>query len=89
MIGPDGTVTNYGTPVEKATLPGALGGLGTSGITIAMGSLYSGSENAPGRIGDLFTITVDKPCNLRITPNSLRGGVVLGKRIVCEYFRTR
>jgi hypothetical protein len=77
VIGPDGTVISYGTPVEPAGLPGTLGGLGTSGITVALGTIYSGEENAPGRIGDLFTITVDKACNLTIAPNSLWGGIVL------------
>ena len=36
-----GSVTDYNTPVADVNAPGALGGLGTSGITIEMGDRKS------------------------------------------------
>lgn len=63
------------TPVADGNDPGALGGLGTSGITIEMGSLYE--NNPPGKQGILCTVTCSQSCNLSITPNATRGNVVL------------
>ena len=70
----DWAVTGY-TPVADCNDPGALGGLGTSGITIEMGSLYV--NNAPAKQGRLFTVTCSETCKLSITPNATRGNVVL------------
>jgi len=81
VIAADGTVTDAGTPVAPATDPGALGGIGTSGITVEMGSLYDKtvSPNAakPAASGLLIKVTVDKACNIGIQSNSTRAGVVL------------
>ena len=61
--------------------PNALGGLGTSGITIEMGALYyptdDGSLNAPLNQGTLFTLTLSDAANLTIKLNNARGGIVL------------
>jgi len=69
------------TPVADPCDPGALGGLGTKGITIEMGALYyppdDNSPNAPPTQGTLFKLTLSEPAKLTVKPNQLRGGVVL------------
>jgi hypothetical protein len=70
----DWAVTGY-TPVADAGDPGALGGLGTSGITIEMGSLYD--TRAPALSGRLCVITCSEPCKVTVTTNATRGNVVL------------
>jgi hypothetical protein len=73
-------VNDY-TPVADPCDPGALGGLGTSGITVEMGALYyptdDASPNAPLNQGTLFTLTLSEPAQLTVKLNELRGGVVL------------
>jgi hypothetical protein len=73
-------VNDY-TPVADPCDPGALGGLGTSGITIEMGALYyptdDSSVNAPLNQGTLFKLTLSDAANLTIKLNEARGGVVL------------
>jgi hypothetical protein len=63
------------SPVADANDPGALGGLGTSGVTIEMGSLYTTA--APPLEGTLCKIKVTESCLLTITTNPTRGNVVL------------
>ncbi len=63
------------TPVADGNDPGALGGLGTNGITIEMGSLYD--TQAPPAQGRLCTITCSEACQLTVTTNATRGNVVL------------
>jgi hypothetical protein len=74
-----GEVSNWGvagySPVADGNDPGALGGLGTSGITIEMGSLYD--TKAPPKQGRLCTVTCSEPCLLTVTTNATRGNVVL------------
>ena len=70
----DWAVAGY-TPVADANDPGALGGLGTSGITIEMGSLYD--TKAPPLAGTLCVITVSETCKVTVTTNATRGNVVL------------
>ena len=69
------------TPVAPATDPGALGGLGTNGITIEMGALYSppedNSPNAPPNSGTLCKIKVSGDTTVKVVENATRGGVVL------------
>ena len=69
------------TPLADPNDPGALGGLGTAGITIEMGALYyptgDSSPNAPPDSGTLCRVTVTENCNLIIRENPTRGGVVL------------
>jgi len=73
-------VNDY-TPVADPCDSGALGGLGTNGITIEMGALYypteDNSPNAPPNSGQLFTLTVSEPATVTIALNEIRGGVVL------------
>jgi hypothetical protein len=73
-------VNDY-TPVADVNDPGALGGLGTNGITIEMGALYyppeDNSPNAPPNSGTLCKITVSQACNVTLEQNVTRGGVVL------------
>ena len=70
----DWAVEGY-TPVADAGDPGALGGLGTDGITIEMGSLYD--TKAPPFSGRLCVITCSGPCKVTVTTNATRGNVVL------------
>jgi hypothetical protein len=74
-----GEVSDWGvdgyTPVADGNDPGALGGLGTSGITIEMGSLYD--TKAPPKQGRLCTVTCSETCLLTVTTNATRGNVVL------------
>ncbi len=74
-----GEVSDWGvagyTPVADAGDPGALGGLGTNGITIEMGSLYD--TQAPPLSGRLCVITCSEPCKVTVTTNATRGNVVL------------
>jgi hypothetical protein len=70
----DWAVDGY-TPVAGPNDPGALGGLGTNGITIEMGSLYD--TKAPPLEGRLCVITCSEPCKVTVTTNATRGNVVL------------
>ncbi len=58
-----------------------LQGLGTSGITLEMGALYSPAEdnspNAPGNSGTLCKLVLSEGANVTVTTNACRGGVVL------------
>jgi len=66
---------NY-TPVAPADDPGALGGIGTSGATLEMGSLYD--ANAPAKSGMLCTVTVSTGTKkLCVTGNAIRGNIVM------------
>jgi len=69
------------TPVADPCDPGALGGLGTSGITVEMGALYyptdDNSPNAPPNSGMLFKLTLSQEANLTVALNEVRGGIVL------------
>jgi len=74
------------SPVAPADEPGALGGLGTSGMTIEMGALYLPEANAPGPVGVLLTFTVSAPCNVTVRPNAMRGGIVLENAMEAEMY---
>jgi hypothetical protein len=69
---PDWNVAGY-SPVADSGDAGALGGLGTSGITIEMGAL---GEAAPTS-GTLIHIQVSEGCNVCVWPNATRGNIVL------------
>jgi hypothetical protein len=69
----DGYVTDDGTPAAPSDDPGALGGVGTNGITIEMGSLYV-DGNEPPLEGVLCTITVTENCTVNIAGNAARCG---------------
>jgi hypothetical protein len=70
----DGNVVDQGSPV--------VGTLPTSSIIVEMGSLHyptgpeASNPNAPGLTGDLVSFKVSDDCNVTITTNSERGGVV-------------
>lgn len=74
-----GDVTDWAmagyTPVADPNDPGALGGLGTDGITIEMASLYD--TKAPPAQGRLCVLTVSEPCKMTVATNATRGNVVL------------
>jgi hypothetical protein len=85
-VDPDtGEVVNWDineyTPVADPYSVGALGGLGTNGITIEMVALYyppgDSSPNAPPNSGTLCKIRVSEDCLGSICENAARGGVVL------------
>jgi hypothetical protein len=61
------------TPVADAGAPGALGGLGTSGITIECGAL---GDAAP-KSGTLIKVHVTELDCVTVMPNSARGNIVL------------
>jgi len=69
------------TPVADPCDPGALGGLGTGGVTIEMGALYyptdDASANAPLNSGLLCKLKLSEAANVTVTLNEVRGGVVL------------
>jgi len=68
---------NYTPVADPCDLPGdTLGGLGTSGITIEMGSLYAEPNGPPPASGTLCTITVSGDCNVALAANVGRGKVV-------------
>jgi hypothetical protein len=73
-------VNDY-TPVADPCDSGALGGIGTNGITVEMGALYYPTEdtspNAPPNNGTLFKLTLSQSATVTIALNEIRGGVVL------------
>jgi hypothetical protein len=80
----DGDVTDEGSAVAPNTDPGALGGLGTGGVTIEMGSLYDGNDpchtTGPDLSGVLLVFKCDSSgadANVIIAGNAARGNVVL------------
>jgi len=54
-------------------------GVGSGGITVEMGALYSPPDdaNGPPWEGDLLTFRVSENCHITIEENGVRGGVVL------------
>ena len=78
VIDGGGVVTEYGTPVAPNTDPGAAGtGLGTNKIVVEMGSLYTGANSPPAQ-GILLKFRVNnKCCDIKISENTERGGVVM------------
>jgi len=74
----DGEVTDDGTPVAPADDPGAAGALGGPAITVEMGSLYEeGVETPPDASGLLLKVQVDGSCEVCVSENAIRGGVVM------------
>ena len=76
----DGSINDVGSPVAPAVDQGALGGLGTSGITIEMGSLFDDDANAPADSGTLCKIKLsltNGSATVDLEENTTRGGIVL------------
>jgi hypothetical protein len=71
-----GNVTDYGTCVCDASYPGTLSGVGTSGVTVEMGSLYASGDPAPADTGDLVQVT-HSGTQLTVEVNVIRGGIVM------------
>jgi hypothetical protein len=73
-----GAVNDVGTPIaDICDLPSdTLPGLDSNGVTIEMGSLYVGPANEPCDVNNLIEIVVDDDCNVIISENFSRGGVV-------------
>jgi len=76
-----GVVTDDGNAVaDPCDYPSdTQSGVGSSGITVEMGALYSPPIDpcGPPPTGDLLKFTVSGDCNVTITENEARGGVVL------------
>lgn len=74
-------IADFGDPVAPNTDPDALGGLGTTGITVEMGSLYADGDPAPPTSGPLFKLDIDlngeSDTVLTIVANATRGGCVM------------
>ena len=64
-------------PFDHLTGPNTPPKADSNGMTVEMASLYVGAANAPGNSGELFRFMVDKACNVTITENAIRGGVLL------------
>ena len=64
-------------PFDHLTGPNTPPQADSNGMTVEMASLYVGAANAPGNSGELFRFMVDKACNVTITENAIRGGVLL------------
>lgn len=87
VIDDAGVVTDDGTCVgnpAQGPAGGTLGGLGTDGVTIEMGSLYEvGVESPPVQSGILVIVTLggcdsnDDGVDVSIAENAIRGGVVM------------
>ena len=76
-IDSEGVVTDDGEPVAPNNHPGALGGIGMSGVTLEMGSLYE-DGNAPDPCGTICDVEVSQGCTLSVTVEDVyRGGIVL------------
>lgn len=74
----NGEVTDAGSAVCDASYPDTLGGIGTAGITIEMGSLYAAGDDAPATSGTLFTFTVsNSAATVTVSENGIRGGLVM------------
>ncbi len=70
----DWAIAGY-SPVADPNDPGALGGLGTNGITLEMASLYD--TKAPPLAGRLCVVKVSEACKVSVITNATRGNVVL------------
>jgi hypothetical protein len=71
----DGTISDYGLAVCDSSYPGTEGGIGTSGITIEMASLYE--TTAPPQSGIICKVVVNANCGFCVYENTIRGGIVM------------
>lgn len=89
---PSGNVSNWGTPNVDGTVAGALGGVGTSGVTLQMTTRYKGDANAPLVKGTLCRILVDtkgaSTVNVKAVQNNSGGGVVLKNASAAKFSST-
>ena len=77
----NGEILDYGSAVCGSQYPGTKGGIGSTGdeagVTIEMASLYIGEVNEPNQFGLICRVTVDSDCELCISENTIRGGIVM------------
>jgi len=72
-----GSVAGSGTCVCASTYPGTNPGVGTSAVTVEMGSLYTGS-NSPASSGTVLTLALSNTAaTVTVARNTGRGGVVM------------
>jgi hypothetical protein len=75
----DGNVTNWDdedyTPEADPADDGTEPGLGTGGLTVELGSLYT--DNPPGDSGTLCSVKVDAECTICVSLNAARGNIVM------------
>jgi hypothetical protein len=71
-----GEVTDPGSCVCDPSYAGTLDGIGTTGVTVEMGSLYASGEPAPADTGDLVQVT-HTGATLNVDVNVIRGGIVM------------
>jgi len=72
-----GSVNSYGTCVCSSTYPGTKGGVGTSAVSVEMGSLYTGTTK-PANSGTLLTFTIsNSEATVTLEGNVGRGKVVM------------
>jgi hypothetical protein len=72
----DWNLADY-NPLANPQHPGALGGLGTPGVTLEMGALYANQEDAPALEGLLCKLTLSEAANMTVGLNEIRGGIVM------------
>jgi len=69
--------TCYGSCICSSAYPGTKLGIGTSAVTVEMGSLYTGTTK-PATSGKLLTFTISNTAaNVTLAANAVRGGVVM------------
>jgi hypothetical protein len=74
-----GSISSYGRcDCNAVTFPGITKpGIGSSGVTVEMGSLYTGT-NKPASTGTLLAFTIsDSAATVTLARNTARGGVVM------------
>lgn len=73
---PSGEIDEYGDcACDSGDHADTLGGVGTPGVTVEMGSLYEG-EAAPAQSGELLRLRTDDG-TVTIDENEIRGGIVM------------
>jgi len=78
-ISSSGEVDDWGSCVCDSSFDGTLGGVGTSGVTVEMGSLYEDGEPAPADANTLVVLEITGcgDVNVVVALNAIRGGVVM------------
>jgi hypothetical protein len=72
-----GSITGYGSCICSSTYPGTQPGLTTSGVTVEMGSLYTGTTK-PASSGQVLTLTLsNSAASVVVSRSTGRGGVVM------------
>ena len=73
-----GWITDEGTPVaDAAEYAGTSPGLGSNAVTIEMAAMYVDGEAPPAAAGEIITLVLSRPGNVKVTENVIRGGIVM------------